>query len=68
MLLPRPPRGAQVAKIDEAAGKRSIYVLENGAPKEVRVTTGASDGAWTEIVDPPFDAGTPVITDSRSAD
>ena len=32
-----------------ADGERTICVLETGAPKEVKVKTGVSDGAFTEI-------------------
>jgi HlyD family secretion protein len=68
LLLPRPPASGGVARIEEtAAGARTVYVLENGAPKAVSVTLGASDGTWTEVIDPPFTAGTPVITDSTTA-
>jgi HlyD family secretion protein len=68
MLMPRPPRGAGVAKVEETPdGSRAIYVLENGAPKKVNVRIGASDGSWTEIVGGDLAEGTPVITDSVTA-
>ncbi len=64
-LLPRPPRGEGVANTEAGAdGTRAIYVLDNGAPKKVSVKTGASDGNFTEVLDGPIEAGTPVVTDS----
>jgi HlyD family secretion protein len=69
MILPHPRRGSRVAKTGTAAadGTRSVYVLEDGAPKELSVVTGASDGSWTEVVSGPLEAGMPVITDSVAA-
>lgn len=69
MILPRPPRGSNVARTEEVAadGTRSVYVLEDGTPKALSVVTGASDGSWTEVVSGPLEAGMPVITDSATA-
>ena len=68
MLLPRPPRNTDVAKVEETAdGGRSIYVLKDGAPQKVVVHVGATDGAWTEVLDGPLEAGAPVITGSETA-
>jgi HlyD family secretion protein len=67
MLMPRPPRGTSVARIDEpASGERAIYVLENGTPKKLIIRVGASDGSFTEVLDGPLKEGMAVITDSRS--
>ncbi len=68
MLLPRPPRAEDVAKVEETAdGGRAVYVLKDGAPQKVVVHVGASDGTWTEVLDGPLQAGAAVITDSRTA-
>jgi len=68
MLMPRPPRGTAVAKIEEpGSGKRSVYVLKDGAPVKVNIRVGASDGSWTEVLDGPLKAGTPIIIDSQTA-
>lgn len=67
MLIPRPPRGAGVAKVETAAnGERSVYVLEDGAPKKVSVRVGATDGSWTEVLEGSLEAGMPVITNSAT--
>ena len=65
--LPRRPAGAGAGKPDAAgaAGRSTLYVLENGAPKRVLVQTGGSDGQKTEIVSGPVEAGTVVITDQE---
>lgn len=44
-------------------GTRLLYVLDNGAPKAVRVEPGATDGIHTEIVSG-LKAGDPVVTGS----
>ena len=68
MLMPRPPQGTSVAKVEEpASGERSIYVLENGAPKKLKIRIGVSDGSYTEVIEGPLKEGMAVITDSRSA-
>lgn len=65
MLMPRPPRGVDVAKVEEPAnGERTVYVLEDGAPKKLSVRVGATDGTWTEVLDGPLQAGAEVVTDS----
>ncbi len=67
MLMPRPPREASVAKVEETAdGGRAIYVLENGAPRKITVHVGATDGTWTEVTDGPLKAGAAVIVDSKT--
>jgi HlyD family secretion protein len=67
MLMPRPPRNAEVAKVGETAdGGRAVYVLKDGALQKVVVHVGASDGAWTEVLDGPLEAGAQVVTDSST--
>ncbi len=68
MLLPRRSRDGGVPKVEQTAnGMRSVYVLENGAPKAVAVRVGASDGAWTEVLEGSLTPVAPVIVDSSSA-
>jgi len=69
MLMPRPPRGTNVAKVEEPAnGERAVHVLEDGAPKMVAVRVGATDGMWTEVLDGPLEAGALVIVDTEAAE
>jgi HlyD family secretion protein len=63
-LFPRPPRrGAQPG---EAGGKRQarVWVLEDGQPKAVPVTPGATDGSVTEIVKGDLKAGAELVVDT----
>ncbi len=66
LFIPRMPR-AEKQTAPAANGERTVYVLENGAPKAVTVKTGASDGKMTEIVSGDLAAGTEVITASKQA-
>jgi HlyD family secretion protein len=65
-LMPRRPRSANNVASEQVGpdGQRSVYVLQDGAPKKVRIKTGASDGSWTQVLDGPIEAGTALITDS----
>ena len=48
---------------DDAGPERSVWVLRNGAPAQVRVVVGASDGRHTEIKSGELQAGLAVIVD-----
>jgi HlyD family secretion protein len=62
LFMPRFPRSQTKQAIKAAAdGSRTIYVLENDAPKAVQVMPGSTNGAVTEIVSG-LDAGAAVIT------
>jgi HlyD family secretion protein len=41
-----------------------LWVLRDGKPAEVPVTTGASDGAWTEVTSGEIAPGTALIVDA----
>ena len=43
--------------------RRTIYVMRNGVPEAVRLTTGLSDGTVTEVVKGDLKVGDEVITD-----
>lgn len=49
-------------------GQRRIFELKDGKPVAVLISPGVSDGTWTEVVAGDIDEGTPVITDSATAD
>lgn len=66
LFIPRMPRSEKQAA-PAANGERTLYVLENGAPKAVTVKAGVSDGKMTEIVSGDLAAGAQVITASRQA-
>jgi HlyD family secretion protein len=65
IFMPRFPRNDRAKKMVSADGLRSIYVLEGNTPKEVRVKTGASDGAFTLIESGDLTDGDQLITASR---
>lgn len=69
-MLPRPP-GSSRAKTagteSQAPGSRQIWVLRDGQPVPVPVTTGISDGRQTEVSGDQLRPGMAVITDQRSA-
>ncbi len=69
-LMPRPPRrsGSKTAGTESnAPGMRQIWILREGRPVAVPVTTGISDGRLTEISGATLTPGMAVITDQRSA-
>ena len=66
MLAPPMRRAAQTENpADDPGARRTVWVLENGTPKAVEVTAGASDGRYTEIVDGELAPDDPVIVDMR---
>lgn len=63
-LMPRMP-GRPNQKRENGAGQ-TIWILENDAPKAIKVTRGASDGSLTEVSGEGLQAGQPVIIGSSS--
>jgi HlyD family secretion protein len=63
-LMPRPPRQAPKARTKAAAGKTQVWVLQDGQPVPVDVSTGATNGRMTEITGGALKAGTEVITET----
>jgi HlyD family secretion protein len=63
-LMPRPPRrGAVSVNKDVPAGQKRLWVLKDGAPQAVLVTTGSGDGSSTAILSGDLAEGDQVITD-----
>ena len=66
IFMPRPPRPTrQTSPIP--TGERSIWILENGSPVELKVKTGATDGKLTQVLSGDLVAGMEVVTSSRQA-
>ncbi len=68
-MMPRPPRSStrKAAGTDaRAPGKRQIWVLQDGQPTPMQVTSGISDGRNTEISGEGLRAGMAVIVDQRA--
>ncbi len=56
------PGGA--GKRDEAPDQKAVWILAQGAPKQVRIKVGATDGTKTEVVEGPIAEGDLVLTDA----
>ena len=67
-LLPR-FRSAKpkTAGLDRRGGARQIWVLDQGEPRAIAVTTGISDGRMTEVSGEGLSEGLLVITEQRAA-
>jgi HlyD family secretion protein len=65
-LLPRPPRLAKTRDTSNNAKQQKLWILSDGQTVAVPVTTGATDGAMTEITGGDIRAGMMVITDTLS--
>ncbi|HSQ12475.1 MAG TPA: efflux RND transporter periplasmic adaptor subunit [Candidatus Deferrimicrobium sp.] len=67
-LFPRPPPASRPRDTADAKGKQQrVYVLRDGQPSPVSVTTAASDGIMTEITGGDLKVGMEVVTDVISA-
>lgn len=65
LFMPRMPRFERARNKDTADGERTVWVLENDAPRAVEVTVGASNGERTEILKGEIAAGDPVVTAAK---
>lgn len=57
------PAGSAGAPKKDATERRTIYVLAGGRPEPRNVTTGLSDGTWSEVAHGDVKPGDEVITD-----
>lgn len=64
IFMPRIPRFQRSANT-ATTGERSLWILENEVPKEIKVKTGVTDGQLTQIVSGDLVAGAAVIVASR---
>ncbi len=63
-LLPHPPSGMQQRSDTSANGKQQrVWVLKNGKPSPVSVTTGATSGGVTEVLTGDLQPGMDVVVD-----
>jgi HlyD family secretion protein len=66
-MMPRPPASPpKTVRMDRRAGARQIWVLRDGQPVAMPVTTGISDGRQTEVAGEGLVEGLAVITEQRS--
>jgi HlyD family secretion protein len=68
VLMPRMPRGARKQAGDAAGGgaTKTLWLLQDGRPVPVNVSTGASDGRRTEVRSEQLQPGQQVIVDQRA--
>lgn len=70
--MPRPPGmgrpRTQPSKAPEdlSNSERQVWVLENGQPQAVKISTGITDGKMTEVVSGDLQADMAVIVGSSS--
>lgn len=63
-LMPGRPNFRAPSKQEQSGPSRTLWVLKDGQPMALSVTTGATDGRRTEIVDGPLTLGQAVIVDA----
>lgn len=67
-LFPRPPAASRPRDTADVKGKQQrVYVLRDGQPSPVSVTTAASDGIMSEITGGDIKVGMEVVTDIITA-
>lgn len=65
-LMPRMPRSTRQSGLAGAAEHR-VWILRDGQPQPVTITTGISDGRSTEVLAGALQPGMAVITEQRGA-
>ena len=66
-VMPRPPQQKKPQAKKSSGAEPQVWVLDNGQPKPLAVTVGASNGRQTEITGGELKAGMAVITDYQEA-
>ncbi len=66
-LMPRPPAQPRQAKVAGADASKKVWVLQNKQPLAIEVSTGLSNGRYTEILGGALQPGMAVITGTQKA-
>jgi len=67
-FLPRlPAQPPRVARVDPRPGQRQLWVLQDGQPVALQVSTGVSDGRFTEVSGEGVVEGLAVIVEQQRA-
>jgi HlyD family secretion protein len=66
LFMPRMPRTEKTPP-PPANGERGLWVMRDGAPQQITVKTGASDGLQTEIVSGDLKSGDDVVVSATQA-
>ncbi len=62
-LLPHPPRNDPKLPETPESKEQKVYILRDGDPCVVPVTTGMTDGIYSEVTEGSLEAGMEVVTD-----
>jgi HlyD family secretion protein len=65
MFMPRFPQSQRGGRAVAADGTRAVHLLQNGAPVERRIKTGASDGQFTIVLEGDVKADDPLVISQR---
>jgi HlyD family secretion protein len=66
-LMPRAPAQPRQAKVADTGASKKVWVLQNKQPLAVEVSTGLSNGRYTEIVGGELKPGMAVITGTQKS-
>lgn len=66
-LMPRPPAQPRQAKIAAAGASKKVWVLQDKRPVAIEVSTGLSNGRYTEITGGELKPGMAVITGTQKS-
>jgi HlyD family secretion protein len=64
-MLPRFSSRSKSVRVDNRPGQRQLWILQDGQPQAVQVTTGISNGRTTEVSGEALQEGMLVITEQR---
>lgn len=67
-LMPRAPAQPRQAKVADTGASKKVWVLQNKQPLAVEVSTGLSNGRYTEIVGGELKPGMAVITGTQKSE
>jgi HlyD family secretion protein len=62
-MLPGPPQFRPASTIGESGPNRTVWVLEGGKPKPVKVIVGPSDGVSTQVLQGDLEPAQALVTD-----
>ncbi len=66
-LMMRPPRQSQQKRPESVGKQQRVWVLRDGEPHPIDITTGADNGSFLEVTGGGLDESMQVITESVSA-
>ena len=69
-LIPRPPNASKARDIVAASNQneQQVWLLQDGQPTAISLSTGASNGIYTEITSGQIESGLTLIIDTISSE